>query len=178
MILCREVKRSHQSDDDSSAWQRDSSYDNHRQQFRTIDSRIKIYLHVMVYRKLVPLIFTEVNRGGRTMIQEGDSSEHDRFARYISDETKLHGAHCATYCLASTRIRDEPYKVRPASLKQTTRKQPQSKCEFRRRTHRPDSRVCGWPEKVLVSAPDKRFYVPPLPAPDELVKMLVHKPEP
>src|SRR5579864_423148 len=163
MILCREVKRSHQSDDDSSAWQRDSSYDNHRQQFRTIDSRIKIYLHVMVYRKLVPLIFTEVNRGGRTMIQEGDSSEHDRFARYISDETKLHGAHCATYCLACTRIRDEPYKVRPASLKQTTRKQPQSKCEFRRRTHRPDRASAGGRRRSWYQPQINGFMFPPCP---------------
>jgi len=78
----------------------------------------------MVHRNLAPLISTEVNRGFRIGIQEGDGCEHDRCARYISDKNKLRGAHCAAYCSASARIRDESYEVRPAPVKQKTRKQP------------------------------------------------------
>jgi hypothetical protein len=97
------------------------------------------------------------------VIQKSDGSEHDRFARYISDETKLHGAHCAAYCLASAWIRDEPYKVRPASLKQTTRKQPQSKCEFRRRTHRPDRAYAGGQRRSWYQPQINGFMFPPYP---------------
>jgi hypothetical protein len=92
---------------------RDLRYYNDRQQTRTKDSSIEIHWHIMVHRKLSPLISTEVNRGFYTGIQEGDGGEHDRCARYISDKTKLRGAHCAAYCLASARIRDESYEVVP-----------------------------------------------------------------
>jgi len=78
----------------------------------------------MVYRKLFPLISTEVNRGGCTGIHKGDGGEDDCFAGYISDRSKLHGVHCAADCLASAGIRDESYEVRPAPLKTKTRKQP------------------------------------------------------
>lgn len=70
----------------------------------------------MVHRKLSPLLSTEVNRGFCTGIQEGDRGEHDRCARYISDKNELRGAHCAAYCLAFARIRDESYEVRPAPV--------------------------------------------------------------
>lgn len=78
----------------------------------------------MVHRELPPLISTEVNRRGCPRIQEGDGREHDCFPRYILDETKLRLAHSAAYGLTSSWIRNESYEVRPAPLKQKTRKQP------------------------------------------------------
>jgi hypothetical protein len=74
----------------------------------------------MVHGKLSVLISTEANRVGCTGIQEGHVGEHDYLARYVPDRTKLHHAHCAVDCLPATRIRNESYEVRSASLKQKT----------------------------------------------------------
>jgi len=112
-----------------------SSYNDHRQQCRTKDSCAEIRSHVTAHRKLFLLISAEVERGRRTGIQESDGGERDGFACYILDKTEPHCAHCAAYCLASARIRNESHEVRPAPLKQKTRKQPQNQGELRRRTH-------------------------------------------
>jgi hypothetical protein len=77
----------------------------------------------MVHRKLSLLISTEANRVGCTGIQEGHVGEYDYLARYVPNRTKLYHAHCAVDCLPATRIRNESYEVRSASLKQKTWKQ-------------------------------------------------------
>jgi hypothetical protein len=83
---------------------RRSSYDNHRQQCQTKDSRAKIRSHLAAYRELFLLVPAEVERGRRTEVQEGDGREHDCFARYILDKTRVQSAHRAAYCLASAWI--------------------------------------------------------------------------